>query len=263
MRSPSRQQLIAEFPQRHSRCSTEVSRGYIDVGKNPIRQNRACIADTRRSGADRPRGELTLVKQRQARDSRPIEPDARIAEEHRSQVRLNQPIGSALKEGRMRSGHNDTAGIGGLYHRRRVDTNQTRFSWLIAHHIAAAPGDRRHGGIDHGRKLEVLSALAHGLTRCAAILSGVSINVADATKPKHVLAVSDVAGHDVGRCSRQTDVIEVIESVDARIVLTDAGIVQHHAADTTLAGVEGVVAAAIRPGDQDVSPTFCRGGGTA
>ena len=81
---------------------------------------------------------------------------------------------------------------------------------------------------------------------------GGAIDVADDAVREHMVAVADMAGLRIGGRSGQVDPVEKIQADNAGVVLADAGIVHDHGTHRPLGGVEGVVAAAIGPGDDDM-----------
>ena len=86
----------------------------------------------------------------------------------------------------------------------------------------------------------------------AAKRGGSVIDVADDAVREHVVAVADVACPRIcGRCG-QVDLIEKIQADNTGLVLADAGIVHDHSTNRPLGHIEGVVAAAIGPGDDDM-----------
>ena len=86
----------------------------------------------------------------------------------------------------------------------------------------------------------------------AAQRAGGAIDVADDAVREHVVPVADVARPCIrGRCG-QADPVEKIQADNAGIVLADAGIVHDHRTYRPLGRIEGVVAAAIGPGDDDM-----------
>jgi hypothetical protein len=95
-------------------------------------------------------------------------------------------------------------------------------------------------------------ALPDVLTRRAAESGGGAIHVADNTVLEHVVAVADMASLGVRGGRSQVDLVEIIKPANAGVVLTDPGIVHDHATHAPFGRIEGIVPAAIGPGDDDV-----------
>ena len=103
-------------------------------------------------------------------------------------------------------------------------------------------------------RAHAFGAVPDALARRAAKRGGGAIDVADDAVREHVVAVADVAGLRIRGRRGQADLVEILQPDDAGVVLADAGIVHDHAAHAPFGRVEGVVAAAIGPGDDDVRP---------
>lgn len=69
-----------------------------------------------------------------------------------------------------------------------------------------------------------------------------------------MVAIADVAGLRIRGRSSKVDRVEIIEPADAGVILADSGVIHDHAAHTPLGRIEGVVPAAIGPGDDDMRP---------
>src|SRR4051812_44637318 len=80
---------------------------------------------------------------------------------------------------------------------------------------------------------------------------------------QHVVRIGDPSAEGVDSGRRQTDTVEVRQAIDARIRITDAGVVQDHASETALRRVPRVVLAAIGAGDEDVPGALVGSGGAA
>jgi hypothetical protein len=94
-------------------------------------------------------------------------------------------------------------------------------------------------------------AVPDALARRAAERGGGANDIADHAMREHVLAVADVALPRICGRRGQADLVEKIETDNAGLVLADTGIVHDHGY-RSLGRIEGVVAAAIGPGDDDM-----------
>jgi hypothetical protein len=76
--------------------------------------------------------------------------------------------------------------------------------------------------------------------------------VADDAVRERMVPVTDMACLRIRGCCGQVDLIEKIQTDNAGVVLADTGIVHDHRTYRPLGRIEGVVAAAIGPGDDDM-----------
>ena len=98
----------------------------------------------------------------------------------------------------------------------------------------------------------MLGRLARRTTQCR----GGAIDVADDAVREHVVAVTDVACLAIRGRRGEPDPVEIVQPDDPSVVLADAGIVHDHAAHAPFRRIEGIVPAAIGPGDDDVRAVF-------
>ena len=81
---------------------------------------------------------------------------------------------------------------------------------------------------------------------------GGAIDVADDAVREDVVTVADMARPRISRRRGHADPVEELKPNNAGVVLADSGIVHDHRPHRPFGRVEGVVTAAIRPGDDDM-----------
>ena len=152
----------------------------------------------------------------------------------------------------MRRRDDNPARIVGLQHADGIGADQHRLARNVTHDEAGALGDGWRRDRRHGCRAHALGAVPDALARRAAERGGGAIDVADDAVREHVVAVADVACPRIRGRRGQVDLVEKIQTDNAGVVLADAGIVHDHGTHRPLGRIEGVVAAAIGPGDDDM-----------
>ena len=150
----------------------------------------------------------------------------------------------------MRRRNDNPVRIVGLQHADGIGADQHRRG--VVHDEAGALGDGWRSVCRHGCRTHALGAAPDALARRAAERDGGAIDVADDAVREHMLAVADVACPRIRGRRGQVDLVEKIQSDNAGVILADAGIVHDHGTHRPLGRIEGVVAAAVRPGDDDM-----------
>src|SRR5262249_3743945 len=99
------------------------------------------------------------------------------------------------------------------------------------------------------------SARPHALSRNATQRARSRVHEAYSAYRQHMLPVPDVAGLSVsGRCG-DSHLFEIVQSADAGVVFSNAGVVETHPANAPFRGMPCVVFAAIGAGHQHVATT--------
>ena len=94
--------------------------------------------------------------------------------------------------------------------------------------------------------------MSDALARHATEAGGGAIDAADDAVLEHMAAVADVACLRIGGRRSQIDLVEIIKPADSGVILTDAGVIHDHAAHAPHRRIEGIVPAAIAPGNDEV-----------